>query len=103
MQTREVHDLVNQRHLRVQPPLLWHVAEPEPSAVADRLPVPRDRPAVGGEDAHHRPHRRRLAGAVAADEADDLALSDGERDTVERDQFAEPLAQAVYRERRTLV
>jgi hypothetical protein len=30
-------------------------------------------------------------------------LSDGERGTVERDQLAEPLAQAVYRERRTLV
>src|SRR5262249_18638541 len=45
-------------------------------------------PAVGGEAARDDPQRRRLAGAVGAEEADDLAALDGEADAVEGDRRA---------------
>ena len=44
----------------------------------------RPRPRVGRRDAREDPEERRLAGAVAADDAEHLALGDLERDVVER-------------------
>jgi len=41
------------------------------------MPFPRHRTVVWLEDSHHRAHRGRLAGAVAADQSDDLSLIDG--------------------------
>ena len=41
--------------------------------IDDRLAVDPDLAAVGGMGARQHPHQGRLAGAVAADEADDLA------------------------------
>jgi hypothetical protein len=85
VQPREVHELLVHAHLRVQPSLLGHVAEPPPGTCVHRLALPADLAAIGLEDAQHDPHRRRLAGAVAADEADHLSGFDRERDAVERD------------------
>ena len=49
----------------------------------DLLAVEADRALVGGVDAGDRLHQRRLAGAVVADQADDLAGVDGEVDPVQ--------------------
>ena len=49
----------------------------------DLLAVEADRAGVGAVDAGDRLHHRRLAGAVVADEADDLARVDGEVDPVQ--------------------
>jgi hypothetical protein len=98
VEAREVGDLVEQPHLRIQAPLLRHVPEPQTVHVAYRMSSPRDRTAVRREDPHHCSHRRRLAGAVAADEPDDLALTDTERHAVERDQLAEALVQVCHLE-----
>ena len=46
----------------------------------DVLAVEEDRALRRVQQPGDRPHRRRLAGAVRADQGDDLALLDGERD-----------------------
>ena len=78
MQPREVRDLVEQAHLRVQAALLGHVAEAQPVGIADRVPVPRDRAAVGAQDAHHRRASSSSCRRRCADEPDDLARADRE-------------------------
>ena len=47
-------------------------------------------------------HRRRLARAVRAEEAEHLSRSDRERDVVDRDAVPEPLGEVLDRERRRL-
>ena len=49
---------------------------------APRCPLPSSamRPALGADHARHRAHRRRLAGAVGADQRHELALLDLQRD-----------------------
>ena len=66
------------------------------------MSMPRNttRPAVRREDAVDEIEERRFAGAVGADEAEDLALVDGEAQTVHRLHAAEALAQAVDLEER---
>ena len=61
------------------------------------LSVPRQvtRPGVRLQDAERDPHRRRLAGAVRAEEPEHLARRDLEREVVERDDGAEALGQVV--------
>ena len=73
VQAGEVDELVGDAHLRVQPALLRHVAEPRASGRVDRPALPADLAAVGLEHAEHDPHRRRLARAVRPDEAEELA------------------------------
>ena len=80
----------------VEPGLLRHVLEHE-------VAPPRDLPLVGLEqrglalrdsralDDHL--EQRRLAGAVRADQADPVAITDGERHAREHDAIAEPLVQ----------
>src|SRR5699024_10136301 len=83
VEAREVVELLADLHLRVEAALLRHVADPaalrgvEGTAVAEHLA------AVGDEDPEDDAHRRRLAGAVGADESEDLTAVDGERDVVE--------------------
>ena len=60
-----------------------------------------DRARVRAVDARDRLHHRRLAGAVVADQADDLALVDGEVDPVQSLDRAESLAYSVQLEERS--
>jgi hypothetical protein len=53
-------------------------------------------------DAGDRLHHRRLAGAVVADEADDLASVDGEVDPVQSLDRAESLAHSLQLEQRAV-
>ena len=91
----EEHELVEHLHPRVEPALLGEIA---PGRARQQLALgapPRDPAGVGLEDAERDPHRRRLAGPVRAEEPEDLARGDLEREVVERDDGAEPLGEVV--------
>ena len=93
VERREEHELVEHAHPPVQAALLGHVA-PGPSRPVRRLAVePGDGSLVGAEQAEDDPHRRRLPGAVRAEEAEHLAAFDREGDAVERLNLPEPLLQ----------
>ena len=93
MEPREVDELLQHAHLRVEPAFLGHVAEPPPIGPAHGRPLPSDLAGVGVQDTQDDPHRGRLAGAVAADEPDQLAGRNRERHAVEGDDVVEPTAQ----------
>ena len=79
----EVRELLEDPHPRVQAALLGHVAEPQPRLAADDRAVPADLAAVRPGQAEDAAHRRRLAGAVGAEEADDAAGRGLERRAIE--------------------
>ena len=71
--------------------------------LAQRFGVRRERPAVherlpggGSVEAEHHPHRRRLAGAVGAEEAGDQPLLDVEAQVVDGHHVAVPLGESSY-------
>ena len=75
--------------------------ELDPYALLQRVSLPegvegqhRDRTRLGSADALHAFHRGGLARPVGADEAEDLALADVERDVVDRGVRAVALADA---------
>ena len=90
VQPGEVHELVAHAHLRVQPALLRHVAEPRTGFEVDRPAVEEHLAAIRREHAEHDPHRRGLSGAVWTDEPEHLPRLDTERDPVQRDDVAVP-------------
>jgi hypothetical protein len=92
-QTREVYELLEHAHLRIQAAFLRHVSEPAPDRGVDGATPPPHLPRVCLEHAERDPHRRRLAGAVASDETHDAAFRNGERDAVERDDVSEAAVQ----------
>jgi hypothetical protein len=83
VQAGEVDDVLEHLHLRVEAALLGHVAEAAPVGRGHPRAAEGDGAAVPGEHAQDDPHRRRLARAVAADEARSAAGGDGERHVVE--------------------
>src|SRR6185295_4434798 len=91
----EVAELLADLHPRVEAALLRHVAEPKPRLPVDRLAVPVNGAAVGAGQPEDAPHRRRLAGPVRAEEADEPARADGEGCAVERDDVPVALRQVL--------
>ena len=75
-------------HLRVQAALLGHVPEAALHLGAGGPPVPAHLAGVRLEDPQRDSHGGRLAGAVGSDEAEHLALRNGEREAVEGDRLA---------------
>ena len=72
-QLAEVHDEVARRHPARQALVLGHVADAAPQLEAARGGVDAEQPrraGVGLDEAEQRPHERRLAGAVGAQQAD---------------------------------
>jgi len=63
--------------------------------VRHRLAVVADFAGVGGKHAERDPHGRGLAGAVAADEPEQLARTHAERHVLQRHRVAVPLADVV--------
>src|SRR4029079_19795421 len=63
--------------------------------VAELLPVDRRVARGGADEAEERPERRRLPGAVRADEAGDAAVRGAEGDAVHGNDLPESLAQVV--------
>ena len=95
VQRAEVDELVEDVHPRVEPALLGQVAPRAARHLADRPAVPADRTVVGDDDPEADPHRRRLARAVGAEEAEDLAATDLEGQAVEGRRAAEALGDVV--------
>ena len=96
VQAAQVDEVIDRRHVRVQTALLGEVAEP--SAVRRR--DVRDRsiarvPRSGEQHTHHDAHRRRLPGAVRAEQTEDLAGRDRDGQLVERDDVPVALRQPV--------
>ena len=79
--------------------VLRHVADRAPHGVRlaceRRGRRPSAAPSSGVRQRHEHAHGRRLAGAVRAEQPEDLAFADGERDAVERLHLAVALAQLV--------
>jgi hypothetical protein len=95
VQLGQVRQLVAHPHLGVQPALLRHVAHAPAHARVDRTALPPDRPGVTSEDTQDDAHRRRLAGAVAPDEAEHLPRLHGEAHPVQGERRAVALDQTV--------
>ena len=78
--------------MRKQPAALKHIADPPPQQ--DRIDAPhvlafdRDRAGVGLDQPVGEPQQRGLAGAGAADDGQEFALGDLERDVVDGDDTA---------------
>jgi hypothetical protein len=90
VQPREIHELLEHAHLRVETALFGDVAEPAPSNAVDDLASPPDLAAVGFEHTEGDPHGGRLARTVRADESDHGPLIDVEAHPVQRHDVAEP-------------
>jgi len=92
-----VDEVVAHLHPLVHTALGGHVAEALAGDGVDRVALPADRPVVDGEQPHDGSHGGGLAGAIRAEEADDLAALNCEADLVERQQRAEPFGDLVDR------
>ena len=66
-----------------------------PVAASQNDAIDRDRSAGRRDQPRQHPHRRRLAGAVGAEQRDDLALRDFEADVVDGDAGAEVAGEAM--------
>ena len=93
VQPRQVDELIEDPHLRIEAALLGHVAEATAYPSVDGLAAPAHRTGVGREHAEGDAHRGGLARPVRPDEPHDAPLGHGERDVVERDEVAERAAQ----------
>ena len=95
VQLGEEDELVEDLHLGVEAPLLRQVAPGLVREIPVRAAAPGNRPGVRPQDVQHDAHGRRLAGAVGAQEAEDLARLDLERDALEGLDLAEALGHRV--------
>ena len=91
----EVDELVEHAHPRIEPALLGQIPPGAPRDLGHGLAVPADLAVVGVEDAEADPHRGGLAGAVRAEEPEDLAARHAERQPVERERGGEPLRDVI--------
>src|SRR5690606_37700745 len=94
-QTRDVTEEFADAHLPVDTALLRQVADPVLRFERRRMPEHRYPSGVRKEDRHDHPDRRRLAGAVRADEAAEGAARHDEVEIVDRLLRAEALRQAL--------
>ena len=91
------------RHVAVEPRLAGHVADKRPRREAVGLAVVaenRGTAGAGPEQIEQQADRGGLAGAVQAQETEDLSGLDGQIERLHRDEAAEPLRQAVQSNRR---
>ena len=93
-QSREVLELRPHPHVRIEAALLGHVAEAQTCLAVDRRAGPADLTRVGFDEAEDAAHRRRLARAVRAQQADDAPRAHRQAAAVERGDVAVALAQA---------
>ena len=91
----EVDQLVQHGHARVQPALLGQVAPGPARQCGDRGSVPAHLAGVRAQDPQADPHRRGLAGAVRAQEAEDLSPRHVEGQRVQGQRRREALRDAI--------
>ena len=97
-QMRVQIEVLSHRQLGVERERLRHVADARPRlhvAGIDRLAEQQRLAVGGGQQAGQHFHGRRLAAAVGAEEAEDLAALDGEADAVDGGEVAEADSQVV--------
>jgi hypothetical protein len=87
-----VDQLVLHGHSRVEAAFLRHVADGAPVISGDRPAVPGDLTGRWGEQSEDEPHGGGLAGAVTADESDDLPPGNCQVNAVQHLVFAEASA-----------
>ena len=92
VQRAEVDELFAERHPRVESPLLWHVAELQAlGASTPATPSHEQLTGVRFDEPEDGAHRRRLAGAVRAQEADYSTWPNLQTHIVEGHDLAEAL------------
>ena len=103
VQLGEALEVLDDAQAEVEPRRLGHDrdAAPDLHAVLGRQRDPGHRGGAGRrrDERAERPDRRRLAGAIGAEEAEDLATPDVERDIVECETGAERLREVADRQR----
>ena len=90
----EVLELCPHLHVRVEPALLWHVAEAQAGPAVDRRTGPAHLAAVRPDEVEDAAHRRGLACAVGTQEPQDPSRADRDAALVERQEVAVALGQA---------
>jgi hypothetical protein len=88
VQRRQIAELAVRAHLRVEAALLGHVAEAALDLAFGAGAAPEHLARILLEHPECDAHGRGLAGAVGADEADNLTLWDDQREPVQRDRVA---------------
>ena len=99
-------EVLRDRQFAIERKGLRHVADVAPRlhvVRAHRLAEQLARAAGRRQEADQHFHRRRLAAAVRAEEAEDLAARDAEADMIDRDEIAEPAREPFRLDRRRLV
>jgi hypothetical protein len=94
-----VGELLGDAHLRIEAPLFGHVADAAPRRERQGNAGPANHARVGVQHAEHDPHRRRLAGPVAPDEAEHLSRADLEAQIIEGDDVTVSLGEPIDLER----
>ena len=84
VQPGQKHQLVQDFLLRIQTPLLWHVADIAPVVGGDGFAVPQHLTGVSGEHPQDDAHRCGLARAIGSDEPVNFAGFYGKRHVGER-------------------
>ncbi|SKY57255.1 Uncharacterised protein [Mycobacteroides abscessus subsp. abscessus] len=90
MEAREEHQLLADLHLGIEPTLLGHVSDSTPRVEIDRRVTECHPTRIRFEHTENDAHRRRLACAVATDEAEDFSGCDGECHVIKGDDVAIP-------------
>ena len=95
VQLAEVGQLLGHAHLGIEAALLGHVADAAAGLEGQGHAQPAHHAGIRREHAQHDPHRGRLAGAVAPDEAEQLAGADVEGEVLHGDDVAVALRDLV--------
>jgi hypothetical protein len=98
VQAREVSELLADLHLRVEPTLLGHVAEPVEGALADGRVIEQHLAGVGLKNTEDHPHRCCFAGAVAPNKPGEAATPHLEADVVDNSAGAEAAGEISHAE-----
>jgi hypothetical protein len=93
-QSCQIHELVPNSHAQIQPALFGHVAEPRPLFPPNRRTSPPHHASIQLDEPKHSPHRRRLPGAIRANEAGQPSRANRERAPVEGGHCTKPLRRA---------
>ena len=102
MEFGEEDELLEDIHLGVEAALFRQIPPRAPGHLRVERAVPGNRAGVRPQDVQNDPHRRRLAGAICAKEAEDLARFDLERNAVECVDLTEALGHRVDDQRHDL-
>ena len=82
-------------HLRVEAPLLGHVAESEPVVWPYRALIPTNGAGVGSDEPKDGPHRRCFAGAIGSEKSEHSTSGNIEAAAIQCNDVAEALVKVL--------